>query len=245
MERSESAKTMDEREAKAILYFLRHPRGRYLAERASQLSGIPLSTLYDWRRNEIYVPDFAAASPATWSYRDLIFLRLLAWLRQVGMQRPLASQLVGDVKGMASRGERIWQLRADRNTLLINEERTSRFSDLPNMLPFDTLFDLLSTFDMLEPVDELRPRGRHRIWAPHLVTPSPCTRISPYVLAGDPCVEKTRIPTSSVYALREERGLSSSDIVRLYPGLVADAVDDAYLLERRLRGIDLPEPASA
>jgi uncharacterized protein (DUF433 family) len=236
---------MDEREERAILYFLRHPRGRYPAERASQLSGIPLSTLYEWRRNEIYVPDFTTASPATWSYRDLVFLRLLAWLRQVGMQRPLASQLVGEVKGMASKGEQIWQLRADRHTLLINTERTSRFSNQPNMLPFDNLFDLMATFDVLEPVDELRPRGRHRIWAPHLVTPSPCTRISPYVLAGDVCVEKTRIPTSSLYALREERGLSSSDIVRLYPGLEAEAVDDAYLLERRLRGIDLPEPVPA
>jgi hypothetical protein len=27
----------------------------------------------------------------------------------------------------------------------------------------------------------------------------------------------------------------------LYPGLEVDAADDAYLLERRLRGWDLPE----
>jgi uncharacterized protein (DUF433 family) len=230
---------------RAIFYFLRHPRGRYVAERASQLSGVPLSTLYEWRRNDVYVPDFTLASPAAWSYRDLVFVRLLAWLRQGGMQRPLASQLVGKVRSMAGRGEKIRSLRADRYTLLINEERTSRFAGQPNMLPFDNIFALLSTFDMLEPIDELRARGHHRIWAPHLVTPSRCTRISPYVLAGDPCVEKTRIPTSSIYALREDRGLSSSDIVRLYPGLELDAADDAYLLERRLRGIDLPEPTFA
>jgi hypothetical protein len=44
-------------ERRTISYALRHPRGRYTAERASQLSGIPRSTVYDWRREDVFEPD--------------------------------------------------------------------------------------------------------------------------------------------------------------------------------------------
>ncbi|HEY8200560.1 MAG TPA: DUF433 domain-containing protein, partial [Actinomycetota bacterium] len=101
-----------------------------------------------------------------------------------------------------------------------------------------------STFDLLEPIDELSRRG-HRVWAPDLVTPSEHTFISPWILAGDPCIQGTRIPTSAVHALRGERGLSNADVVELYPGLTLEGAEDAYLLERRLRALDLPEPAAA
>src|SRR5829696_8281996 len=67
--------------ADVVLHALRHPRGRYAADRAAQLSGIPRSTLYDWQRADVYVPDFAGGSPMAWSYRDLVFVRVLAWLR--------------------------------------------------------------------------------------------------------------------------------------------------------------------
>ncbi|MGH9223064.1 MAG: DUF433 domain-containing protein [Acidimicrobiales bacterium] len=104
---------------------------------------------------------------------------------------------------------------------------------------------LLHTFDLLDPIEELRRRGQGRVWAPDLVRPSEQTFISPWVLAGEPCVEQTRIPTAAVYALHEERGLSAQDIVKLYAGLTVTDADDAYVLERRLRGFDLPSTAAA
>ncbi|MGH9157523.1 MAG: hypothetical protein ACRD1K_17195 [Acidimicrobiales bacterium] len=36
------------------------------------------------------------------------------------------------------------------------------------------------------------------------------------MLAGDPCVDRTRIPTAAIHALREQRGLSNDGIVALY-----------------------------
>ena len=226
-----------------VLRSLRHPRGRYLVDRASQLSGIPRSTLYDWRREAIYVPDFSSSDPVAWSYRDLVFLRLLGWLRQLGMPRPLASEHVVEVKSLLAKGSEVRLLRADSRMLLINEERINRFTGV-NLLPFDDIFGLLSTFDLLEPIAELRRQG-HRTWGPDLVNPSERTFISPWVLAGDPCITGTRIPTSAIHALRAERGLASTDVVELYPGLTLEGAEDAYLLERRLRGHDLPEPAAA
>lgn len=237
-------RSLDAATERTVMYALRHPRGRYQIERTSQLSGIPRSTLYDWRREKVYVPDFDSANPLAWSYRDLAFLRLLAWLRQLNMPRAKAAGHVREIKKLLANGEDIRHLHADGTTLLIDQERISRLSG-QSLLPFDNLLGLLSTFDLLDPVEELRRRGQQRVWAPDLVAPSDHTSISPWVLAGEPCVHQTRIPTSAVHALHEERGLSTAEIVRLYPGLRSVAADDAYLLERRLRGIDLPEPLAA
>lgn len=226
------------------IYALRHPRGRYDNTRASQLSGIPRSTLYEWRRNGIYVPDFSGDKPATWSYGDLLYLRLLAWLRQCGMERHTASKAVRSIKLQIIAGQEIRYFFADRHTLMVDEERTNRVTG-QTILPFSDLSGLFRTFDILNPVPELGGGKLSRLWAPDLIMPSPMTFISPWVMAGDPCIAHTRIPTSSIYALKEERGLSSLEIVDLYPGLTVDSVDDAYLLERRLRNFDLPTSTAA
>lgn len=101
-----------------VLQSLRHARGRYPADRAAQLSGIPRSTLHDWQRNGVYVPDFAGGSPMAWSYRDLVFVRVLAWLRNdVRTPRPVAAERVSTLKRHISSGKRVTMLHADRDTL--------------------------------------------------------------------------------------------------------------------------------
>ena len=217
--------------ARDFVYSLRHPRGRYAAERAAQLSGIPRSTLYDWQRKAIYVPDFAGGNPMAWSYRDLIFLRVLAWLRNdVKVSRPVAAERVRALKSHITSGGHVTVLNADRHTLAMDGDAGEPLSGSSRLFT-----DMLENFDLTAAVEDF---GQHtRLWGPHLVTPSAHTFISPWVLGGDPCVEKTRIPSASIYALRLERGLSSDEIVRLYPGLDARSAEDAYQLESRLRGI--------
>lgn len=235
---------LDDLARKTVMYALRHARGRYDNARTSQLSGIPSSTLYEWRRNGIFIPECGGDRPTAWSFRDLVYLRLLAWLRQGGMERHTASEQVRIVKAEVISGREIQYLFADRHTLVADEERTSRVTG-ENLLPFDDLLGLFRTFDLLEPVAELGGGEIRRLWAPDLVTPSSFTFISPWVMAGDPCVTRTRIPTASIHALREERGLATAEIVDLYPGLTIEATDDAYLLERRLRGLELTASAAA
>ncbi len=235
---------LDEHARKTVMYALRHPRGRYESIRAAQLSGIPRSTVYEWRRSEIYVPDFDGETPTAWSYRDLVYLRLLAWLRQGGMERHTAAGQVSIIKAQVTSGLEIRYLYASRDTLVADDERTGRVTG-ESLLPFADLFELFARFDLLEPITELGGKGLRRLWAPDLVRPSGFTFISPWVMAGDPCVAQTRIPTASVHALREERGLDSARIVELYPGLTLEAADDAYGLERRLRGQDPPDVAAA
>jgi len=228
---------------KFLLFSLRFARGEYSNARTSQLSGIPGSTLYEWSRHNVYVPDFANDRPMAWSYRDLVFLRLLAWLRQGGMERHVASLQIQRLKGEIVNGAGVWNLFADRHSLMVNDERVSRTSG-QSILPFEDLSGLFRTFTILHPIDELKSR-RDGVWAPNLIKPSKHTFISASVMAGDPCIAETRIPTSTIHALREERGLNTSQIIELYPGLTADSAEDAYHLELKLRGADYPDTSAA
>jgi uncharacterized protein (DUF433 family) len=212
-----------------VLRALCGPRGRYSAERTSQLSGIPKSTVYNWQQATIYQPDFLHASPMMWSYRDLVYLRLLAWLRNKGMDRPVAAERVSTIKRRVAAGERIQLLHSDGRILLLDDETEHRFSG-ENVFP--TLADLLGTFDLLEPIREL---GERPLWGPDLITPSDHTHISPWVMAGEPCIEETRILTATIWTLRAERGLDAGQIMDLYPDVDEATVKDAWHLEDRLR----------
>jgi uncharacterized protein (DUF433 family) len=213
------------------MFSLRHARGRYTAERASQLSGVPKSTVYDWQRERIYVPDYAGGTPMAWSYRDLVYLRVLAWLRQNRMPRPIASEHVAKLKAHVAAGHDVTDLWADSRHLGVEGDGAEAFEAPGVLFP-----EFLARFDITDALHE-EFRQKH-LWGPDLVTPSDLTYISPWVLGGDPCLDGTRIQTASVFTLRTERGLRTEDIVELYPDLDADRVEDAFDLEVRLRGTE-------
>ena len=215
---------------------LRHSRGRYDNARASQLAGIPSSTIYEWRRKEVYVPDFSQDRPTAWSYRDLIYLRLMAFLRQGGMERHTAAHQVKRLKREVERGTDVKYIYASKKTLVIDLERTNRTTG-ESLLPFETLDALFRVFTLQEPIKELaRERQIRRLWAPDLIRPSEHTFISPWIMAGDPCIRDTRIPTASIFALRTERGLTNTQIVALYDDVTMAEAEDAFALENQLRG---------
>lgn len=225
-----TARALTKDEEQLILFALRHPRGRYSAERAGQLSGVPARTLYDWAEAKVLVPDYVSARPKAWSYRDLGFARLLAWLRQQGHDRPDSAARVTALRQvMADAMQQVSEVRSDGSIVLLGEETVDRLTGqqvLAGMAQF------LAVFDLLEPIAEL---GRKRLWGPDLLTPSHLTAISPWVMGGEPVVRSTRIPTASLHALRNERGLETARIVALYPELGAEQIDDAIALEDRLR----------
>ncbi|MFP5317890.1 MAG: DUF433 domain-containing protein [Acidimicrobiia bacterium] len=221
---------MSEAEQQLVLFAFRHPRGRYTTERAGQLSGVPARTLYDWAEAGVLEPDFGNARPKAWSYRDLSFARLLAWLRQQGHDRPDAAARVSALRAvMADAAQEVTEVRSNGSVVLLGEETVDRLTGqqiLGGMARF------LEVFDLLEPIAEL---GRKRLWGPDLLTPSHLTVISPWVMGGQPVVRSTRIPTASLHALRKERGLDTARILALYPELDAERIDDAIELEDRLR----------
>lgn len=219
-----------DREERGLLrHALRFPRGRYEASRASQLSGLPERTVYDWAHNRILVPDSPRARPIRWSYRDLVYLRLLARLRSLGMRRDMASARVSLVRRAAAGGD-VDEVRLTNRGLFLPGETHDRLS---GEAVFEDLVELTERFDLLEPVEGV---STGRLWGPNLIKPSDHTFISPWVLGGEPCIDGSRVPTASVLALVEMRGLSTDDVLVLYPQLTSAGVAEAVSLERRLRG---------
>lgn len=219
-----------EAERLALLRTLRSPRGRYSAERAAQLSGVPHRTVYEWQQRGVWVPDYVHANPMQWSYRDLVFLRMLLFLRRKGNDRPVASQRVLDYcKLVETHDVAPTVVRSDGHGMILAGED---FDRLTGESVWEVAADFMDAHDLLEPIPG---ESAGPLWQPNLHQPSERTVVLPWVMAGEPCVQRTRVPTSSVWALRTQRELSPVDIVRLYPGLTVEDVEDATELERRLR----------
>lgn len=225
----QEVRTVVGRDERALLrHALRFPRGRYQAARAAQLSGIPKSTVYDWVRERVLVPDFHRAAPMRWSYRDLVYLRLLARLRQHGMPREAAAERVRLVRGVAA-DEGVDEVRLTRHGLLLPGESHDRLTGEGVLAE---LVELIDRFDLLEPIAGV---NTDRLWGPNLVKPTDHTFIAPAVLGGEPCIEDTRIPTASVYTLVHGRGMTATQVTVLYPQITEDRVEEAVDLERRMR----------
>ncbi|MGH8932280.1 MAG: DUF433 domain-containing protein [Egibacteraceae bacterium] len=154
-------------------------------------------------------------SPRGWSYRDVVYARLLAWLRSKGMARPSAAERVALVRDLLAGAGTIF---------LVGDERVDRFT---GQQAFDGLAELLDVFHLSEPIEGV---SSSELWGPSLVRPSPHTYISPWVLGGEPCLENSRVPSAAVYALHHERGLGNEQIAALYPGVSLDAIEDALKL---------------
>jgi hypothetical protein len=212
-----------------VLRALRFPRGRYSADRAHQLSGVPARTLHDWATAGVLVPDWFSASPRGWSYRDVVYARLMAWLRGKRMDRPAAAERVALVRDLLTSSAVDPRIHSDGTIFLIGDERSDRIT---GQEAFDGLAEVLDVFELTEPIEGVSSGD---LWGPSLVRPSEHTYISPWVLGGEPCVEKSRVPSATLHALHVERGLDAEAIHRLYEFLPTEAIDDALLLEARLR----------
>lgn len=220
-------------EYRTIARALRRPVGRYSVERASQLSGVPRSTLYDWAKKNSLTPDFYDWNPKQWSYRDLVLARFFAWIRSKGMPASVTAREIADIRRrLADRTlDPSVPIRANKLGVFPDGEYIDEVTGVSAM---PSILEMLQTFNLLEPVDDVSA-----MWGPSLVHPSEWTMISPDVFAGEPTIRRTRIPTAALFALEQDRGLDSDDIARIYPGLTAEQVDDGLKLEHRIRGLSV------
>lgn len=213
-----------------------HPQGAYDAKRSAALSGVPLSTVHYWARNEILMPTVTPVRTKLWSYADLMGLRTIYWLRQTkragnnGFDVPRTSMpaIKRALKALAELDLDLWTesggpaIAVDRSGKLYlrareTVETTSRQSPLdPDLL------DLVSPFPTIEGTK-----------GPDLQAPRPRLRIVPGKLAGAPHVEHTRIETQALAALAR-RGMPTTKLRALYPLADDAALDQALDLEHQL-----------
>jgi uncharacterized protein (DUF433 family) len=118
-------------------------------------------------------------------------------------------------------------LRSQGQSMVIGDEPFDRVSGemlIPQVIAF------ISPWQLFESI----PRGRH-LAGPDLLKPASRLTIVPWVMAGEPCIEGTRVPTSTLYALHRNRGLSTDKIAHLYPTLPQEGINQAIELEDKLR----------
>ncbi len=214
-------------------------RGVYPAERAAQLSGVPQRTVYHWARvSRLVVPSISPERIKLWSYRDLILLRFVAWLRSRRVPILDVRQVLDAIKDSPiDLGLRV----ANRRV----------FVPVPGSESPDTIRDLLSNQSALAEglafmlpefqleASEVEELGPQKLWGPDLIRPSESIRIHPDVLGGEPFVENTRVPTSALFSLTR-RYLPEHRIAELYE-LDVDVVKEALWLESSMRaGRKLP-----
>ena len=213
-------------------------RGACPADRAAALSGVPLSTVHWWAREEILVPSISARRIKLWSYPDLMGLRIIYWLRHgktteegadvprtampdvrraLGQLRELDLDLWSEDAGPAVAVDRGGNIII--TTATPDPEATFRQRRLAGNA--DDLLHVLEPFAARE-----GSRG------PDLRAPRPELRIVPGKLGGSPHVVHTRVETEALAALERDR-LSVATIAQLYPRLPTVAIDAALDLERQ------------
>ncbi|MGI9193729.1 MAG: MerR family transcriptional regulator [Actinomycetota bacterium] len=214
-------------------------RGAYSAERASQLSGVPKSTVYYWaRESKLVVPSVSLERLKLWSFQDLVLLRFTAWLRTKGVSVQDARRMADAVRdnpidlNVKASGGRAFVPTADPLAIVdwLNNQ-TALAGEVAKMLPEFRL--------QASEADQL---GRRKLWGPNLIRPSAHTRINADVLGGEPFIVGSRIPTIVLFALKE-RNLTDKRIAELYE-VDTKVAAEAVWLEASLRaGKKLPVAA--
>jgi uncharacterized protein (DUF433 family)/DNA-binding transcriptional MerR regulator len=200
--------------------------GAYEAPRAAALSGVPLSTVYDWARKGVVVPSISPAREKLWSYGDLLTLRLVRWLR---LDKPDAARrtAMSEVRQALERfGDDLWretERGEDRPTIAVAADGTvfhvERRETADGQRAFEGTLDLFAPYgggvDLRQPAEHLR------------IAPGRCS--------GEPHLVGTRLTTRTVASLAG-RGYDIDMIARLYPGEDVEGLREALTLEEKLAG---------
>lgn len=212
------------------------PRGAYPAKRAAALSGVPLSTVHYWAREEILVPSVSPEQVKLWSYSDLMGLRIIYWLRQKKSDRGgrdvPASTMPKVRKVLAQLSEldlALWSEESGPRVCVdfAGEVLVTDAAPYPEDASGQRRLADSGELDVLEPFPTEQGEG------PHLVQPRSMLRIVPGKLGGSPHVVHTRLESRALGALAQQ-GMDAEKIFKLYPSFDRAAMRQALDLETQL-----------
>lgn len=198
--------------------------GAYEASRAAAFAGVPLRTLYHCARERFVPPSVSATGERLCSYRDLLTLRLMRWLRTdtPEVARAAMTQVrrildeLGDDLWMIDQRDRVPTIKVTRSGEAVKEAGPTEVLAGQRVLDGDA-FDLFAPFGT----------------APDLRVARARLRIVPGKVAGEPHLVRSRLTTRDVAGLAR-RGLTLEEIRKLYPGENPDALREAIDLEASL-----------
>ena len=182
------------------------------------LTGTTTRQLYSWRSKGVLIPEVQASSPALYSFRDLVAVRTVAFLRsQVSFQkvrRAFENLRKLDYQDHPS----TYRFGTDGKTIAI-EDRNGMVVDLVDfkgqmlMFSLEEIFREFTNFDGNKVVDFERPL--------------PNLEVNPRRMGGWPTIAGTRVPYDAVSDLLADGFYSPADVNRFFPSVNADEAVDA------------------
>lgn len=207
-------------------------QGFYTTAHVSRLTGIPMSTLYDWRERGIVRPSLQVMegekiAAEGYSYADLTLIRIFKALRDKKLSfdsvgsvlRHLYARLGPPTKGWAKEHVFVvdghifvdrpdpWEVTADAGQKVAEV----MFGDL-----FDELRDLEEGASLIVPTQFRKD-----------------IQIDPNIMGGEPVIRGTRLPTSTV-ATMLDRYKSIEKLAALYKPISREKLERAIEYERHL-----------
>lgn len=189
----------------------------YEPKLAAALSGISSKRLGYWRTTHLLTPEVSARAPVLYSYRDLVALRTVAYLRDSRSLQKIRRALqtmknIGETEHLST-----YRLEEQgrQGIVLVQDEGAVDLTDRPGQtLTVVKLGDVLQSFP-LDGVD-----------VPNLAHPRENISVDPGVRGGRPVIKGTRVPYELVAGLVRD-GVDPDEIADFYPSITPASARDA------------------
>lgn len=194
---------------------------------AATLSGTTPSQLRRLRERGLVVPEVRPYRPPIYSFRDVVLLRTLAFLRQeVSLQRIGKAFRSLDMLELTDHPS-AYRFGTDGKTILV--EHDGQALDLvehPGQIELFTFEDITRQFRNFR--GDLVAEFRH---------PAPNIEVLPRRLGGWPTIERTRVPYDVIANLVDFDTILPEDVPSLYPSVTADAARSAVSFAAKVEAL--------
>ncbi|MET4003501.1 uncharacterized protein (DUF433 family)/DNA-binding transcriptional MerR regulator [Arthrobacter sp. UYCu511] len=182
------------------------------------LTGTSVSQLQRWRSGGLAVPEISGKNPAMYSFRDLVAIRTIAYMRRdISLQKIRKAFKNLDVLDFTEHPSS-YRFGTDGNTIGVEDE-FKQVVDLvknPGQTNFFSMAEVFSSFTNAsgsQVVDFMRPR-RH-------------LQVDPRRMGGWPTIEGTRVTYDTVASLVDGETITTDDVDYYFPAVSSAAARDA------------------
>lgn len=199
----------------------------FTAPLTSVLTGVSKSQLYSWKRKKLLLPEVQDSRPPLWSFRDIIALRSLAFLRRdVSLQKITKAFESLTVLEMVEHPAE-YRFGTDGTSVFVEKSGGDEAINL-NAAGFQpTLFTFEEMFGEFE-------NWKKQTIAP-LFKPESHVEVRLGRLGGWPTIAGTRVGYDVISNLVDHETIYPEDVSYYYPTVSAEAAESALRFDARVR----------
>lgn len=197
---------------------------------ASVLTGATTAQLRGWKRSGVLVPESSPQNPMLYSYRDLLALRSLVYLRaQTSNQRLTRAMhtLRHHLDLTDHPSQYVFATDGHGVEVIVGEDdpiELVRIKGQRALIPLTEVFRPFTNFSGHEVVDFDRPK-------PHL-------QVVQGRMGGWPTIANTRVPYDTIADLIRDGDVSADMLRSFYPTVSYEAAQDALEFDVQVRHLD-------